>query len=470
MEELISFAWLGLALIFGKILRNQIFIFRKMFIPASILGGFFLLIIGPEVLGNLSNGYFRFFSENSVAIWSIFPGFLINIVFASLFLGKTLPNLKEVWNKAGSQVIFSHIVAWGQYVAGFAITALILVPLFKVEPMFGTLIEIGFIGGHGTAAGLGETFSNLGWHQGQDLALGVATVGVVMGIISGIILINWGVKKGHCKFLRNEKTKDHEMESASKEREAVENYLSEENTQDSGLSKKSLIKIESIEPLSFHLAYIGVAIGAGVVILSILKLFELIFLTPLGIPVLLGHIPLFPLAMIGGVIVEKLHHRFFNGSLDRMLILKIQGTALDFLIVSALASLALSAFANAWLPLLILITVGIVWTVGAFIFLAPLILKDYWFERGIGDFGQSLGVTATGLLLMRIVDPDSKSPALESFGYKQLLFEPFLGGGLFTAISVPFTHAFGLGPMLVITSVIFIFWIILGFVIKKINA
>ncbi len=50
----------------------------------------------------------------------------------------------------------------------------------------------------------------------------------------------------------------------------------------------------------------------------------------------------------------------------------------------------------------------------------------------MGDFGQSMGMTASGLLLMKIADPENRSPALESFGYKQLMFEPVVGGGDFS--------------------------------------
>lgn len=61
--------------------------------------------------------------------------------------------------------------------------------------------------------------------------------------------------------------------------------------------------------------------------------------------------------------------------------------------------------------------------------LGPRITLSYWFERGIGNFGQSMGMTASGLLLMKITDPNNRFPALESFGYKQLMFEPIVGEG-----------------------------------------
>ena len=47
-----------------------------------------------------------------------------------------------------------------------------------------------------------------------------------------------------------------------------------------------------------------------------------------------------------------------------------------------------------------------------------------------------MGVTATGLLLLRAVDPEQKTVAASAFGYKQLLHEPFMGGGLWTSTAV----------------------------------
>ena len=57
---------------------------------------------------------------------------------------------------------------------------------------------------------------------------------------------------------------------------------------------------------------------------------------------------------------------------------------------------------------------------------------------------------------MRIVDPEGKSPAFEAFGYKQLVFEPFFGGGLITALSVPIIFQFGPYPLLAAMAVLFV--------------
>jgi ESS family glutamate:Na+ symporter len=73
-----------------------------------------------------------------------------------------------------------------------------------------------------------------------------------------------------------------------------------------------------------------------------------------------------------------------------------------------------------------------------------------------------MGVTATGLILMRIVDPDAQSPAFEAFGYKQLVFEPFFGGGLVTAMAVPIIFLTGVWPLFITMLVVFLVAVLSG--------
>ncbi len=442
----------------GKFVRLVVPVLRRWFIPSSIIGGLLALLVWPEVLGRIVPGMEGgLVGAEVIEYLATLPGFLINIVFASLFLGKSIPGVKEIWHRAGPQVAFGQTIAWGQYVFGIALTMLVLTPVFGVPPMFGALIEIGFEGGHGTAAGLGPTFNEIGWAEGQDLALAMATVGIIAGVIIGMGLVNWGIAKGHTVIINRADNADEGKKEAEKDDDCT-------ITRDTG--RKDHQGITSVEPLAFHLAYIGAAVGIGYLLLQGMIYFENIFLIPLGAPVLLGHIPLFPLAMIGGVIIQIIHSKYipFIG-MSREMILSIQGASLDFLIISALATLTISALADNWAPLLLLIIVGMAWNIGAFMFLARRMLPNYWFERGVGDFGQSMGVTATGLLLMRIVDPENRSPAFESFGYKQLLFEPFVGGGFFTAISAPLIFNFGGWNVLLITGVLMVFWLLFGLLV-----
>lgn len=455
----VSFLILGLVLLCGKWIRVMSTPLQKLFLPSSIIGGFLALFLGPEVLGNIVSwmGYGSSFLSNGLfpvevlEVWSVLPGLFINIIFASLFLGKKLPSIQKIWRIAGPQIAHGQAIAWGQYVFGILITLLILTPFFAIDPMAGALIEIGFEGGHGTAAGMAGTFDELGFYGGSDLALGLATIGLIFGVILGIILMNYAVKKGKTEIITNKR------EISLKEQAGVVEF---DNRVSAG---KLTTRTESIEPLSLHFAYVGVAIGIGYVIQQALIFLETTTWGPLTGTNLLEFIPLFPFAMIGGILLQIFLDRCdVYRTLDRDLIVRIQGFSLDVLILSAIATLSLTIIGENLIPFLTLALVGITWNVVAFIYLAPIMFPSYWFERASGNFGQSMGMTATGILLMKLSDPDNQSPALEGFGYKQLLFEPIVGGGIFTAASVTLISQFGSEVVLVFSLIMLILWLGIG--------
>ncbi|GAF20699.1 sodium/glutamate symporter [Bacillus sp. JCM 19047] len=119
------------------------------------------------------------------------------------------------------------------------------------------------------------------------------------------------------------------------------------------------------------------------------------------------------MAMIGGIILQVFLAKFDKRKLvDRKTISRIQGLALDLLIISAIASLSLTVIGDHIVPFILLALAGIISNIVFFLWLGPKMIPTYWFERGIGDFGQGMGVAATGIMLMRIVDPENKTPAL----------------------------------------------------------
>jgi glutamate:Na+ symporter, ESS family len=352
---------------------------------------------------------------------------------------------------AGPQVSYGQATAWGQYVVGILVTLLVLTPFFNANPMVGALIEISFEGGHGTAAGLAETFKDLGFSEGRDLAMGLATVGVLSGVLFGVILINWAVRKNHTIYL----TKKDDMDE-----EKTTGIVPIEERKPSATIT---VSPESIEPLALHLGIIALAIFIGIGILEFLVWIEHITWGQNGSFLIFKYIPLFPVAMLGGVIVQSLLNRFDRYKIiDRQMINRLQGFALDFLIVSAIASLSLQVIGENIAIFLILAVTGICWNLLMFIFVAKWMIPKYWFERGIGDMGQSMGMTAIGLMLIHIVDSKNRSGALEAFGYKQLLFEPFVGGGIMTAISVPLIYQLGPVIVLIISSVVMVIWLLVG--------
>jgi len=454
-DVFVSLLAAGLLLVVAKLVRAAVPALRALFLPASVIAGTLALLLGPQVLGRLplpapvADGLLP---AAVLDAWSELPGLLISVVFAALFLGKAIPGLREIWRVAGPQVALGQAIAWGQYVVGLLLAVLVLTPVFGLDPIAGALIEIGFEGGHGTAAGLADTFAAFGFPEGGDLALGLATVGLVAGVLLGTVLVNWGVRTGRIT-----------LNEAGDPVEGARAATSDDLDDIDHRERVDRAETATTDPLSIHVGYVAVAIALGWLLQRALAALETATWGGEGGVELLVHLPLFPLAMLGGVAVQVVLDRSGRGELvDRRLMNRIGGFSLDLIIVAALGTLSLDALGGHLAPFLLLALAGIVWNLAAYLVLAPRIVPEHAYERGLGDFGQSMGMTVTGLLLMRIADPRNRSGGLEAFGYKQLLFEPVVGGGLFTAASIPLIAQFGPVPVLIGTGVLTVFWVVFG--------
>jgi glutamate:Na+ symporter, ESS family len=443
----------------GKLARNWINVLQRLYLPSSLLGGMVALLLGPQALGWLVQSIWGekaalaegLWPQRILDVWSQMPGLLISVVFAGLFLGKTIPKPGQIWRRAGPMVMHGQALAWGQYVVGLLLAIFVLTPVWGVSPLAGGLIEIGFEGGHGTAAGLADTFTELGFEDGADLALGLATVGVVAGVLLGTLLINWGIARGHLPRPDPEADPSDEAEE-----------LSEHETREA-THRPPQMRDKAIDPLSVHLGFVGLAIVIGWALLRALSWLEATLLVPLGWPALMEHIPLFPLAMIGGVILQVIAARTgWAGRIDRQLMNRISGTALDLLIVAAMGTLSLAALGAHFWVFVLLCVAGIAWNVFGLLVLAPRMFPENWMQNGVANFGQGIGMTVVGLLLVRMSDPQDRSGAMEAFGYKQLLFEPIVGGGLFTAASLPLISQFGPVAVLIGVSIVMTGWLVCG--------
>ena len=172
--------------------------------------------------------------------------------------------------------------------------------------------------------------------------------------------------------------------------------------------------------------------------------------------------------MLGGLIIQVFETKYDKYSIiDVGLTRRIQNSALDFLVVAAIATIKLDVVATYLVPLLLVVFVGILWNVFCVVFVAKRFLPDAWFERSIAEMGQSMGVTATGLLLLRAVDPDYETPAADAFAYKQMIHEPIMGGGLWTGLAIPLLAIKGPSFVLGIVITVMVVWFIVLLALKK---
>lgn len=444
---MLSFICISALLGLGHLLRSRIRVLQRLFLPSSIVAGFvglFLLQVAIRMGHPLP--------EACTAGWGRLPGLLINVVFAGLFMGVALPKAGEIWGRAGRQLAYGQIVAWGQYLVAGLLVLLVLGPIWKVSPLFAGVLPVGFEGGHGTAGGMGPVFEDLGWADGKDLALASATIGILSALLVGMALVNWAARRGHVQHVRPP------VEGGN-----TDVILVHERLEAGRLPARG----DDIESLSMQLVALGSAIALGWLMKQGLLLFEA------SVPWLAAHglfkgFPLFPLCMLGGLIIQWIDQRRHPRCwIDPGLMRRIQNAALDFLVVAAVATIRIEVVLAGWLPLSLLAAAGIAWNVLCVMWLARRVFKAAWFERAIAELGQSMGVTATGLLLLRVVDPDYKTPAADAFAAKQLMHEPFMGGGLWTGLAIPLIATVGLLPVTLIAATAIAAWSVILFLTRR---
>jgi ESS family glutamate:Na+ symporter len=436
----------------GEKLRVRVPWLQTLHIPASVVGGTLALLAGPGGIGAIatpiwgSNSLLAhgLYPESVHALWSPLPIIGITLVFATLFLGEPLPTLQDVWQKAAPQVAFSQSLAWGQYAVGLVLVLLLLKPWLGVNPLAATLIELAFEGGHGVTAGMAPLFQELGFAEASELGMGLATVGIISGVAIGTGLVAWGRKAGHIH-----------VEAENLPRPQLQTPVH------SGTDALNLQKMAS------SLVAVGLAVVLAWLILRGLQRLEALAWARTGFQVM-TYMPLFPMAMLGSLGVQAfVHNSWLAKYVDRQQVEWMGAIALDVTVFAGLASMSLDVLSANWILFSAMAIAGIVWNVWGFVYLAPRLIPSYWFERGIADLGQSMGVTATGLLLLRMVDPHNRSQAFESFAYKQLLFEPLMGGGLCTALIPTLIVHFGPSRVLWIAMGFLVLWLSFGVVLAQ---
>jgi glutamate:Na+ symporter, ESS family len=424
-----SVCLLSILLLIGKLLRTRVKLLQNLFLPSSIIAGFVGLIFGPYIL-------------NIIPMWIIdwwrqMPGILISVVFATLFLGVKLPRPKQVWKETGPMLSYGIVMGFGQYFIGILVVALILAPLFGVPDIFACILEIGFSGGHGTAAGMTQVFDNLGYPAGGALSMMSATVGIVYAVVMGIILINIAIRKNQCQeFSKNDGIPHFKKVG----------LIPIEKRSHIGIET---VATESIDPLTFHFIIIAVSIMIGWIIMYSVRLGDTI----------LNNLPLFLFAMIGGFIVQTVSSKLeITKYYDKKTFDRLTGLALDILVASAISTLKLDLFLQNLWPFSILMTAGMLWLFFMVYYMAPRMFPEYWFERSITEFGMQAGVTAIGLMLLRLVDPKYKTGTAEAFGMKLMLYVPFLGGGALTVMFPLIITYFGMWWSLLLCGLVMLFF------------
>lgn len=402
---------IGILLTFGRRLDSAMKL-ERFGIPIALLVGGIAFVLGPY-------GPFGILPTPVMDIWMQLPTPLLTLVFATLMLGRPIPSINGLWRPVASQAVLGLLLGFGQYVVGGVIVLFFLLPQLGVDPLMSCIIEVGFEGGHGAAAIMGESFRRLGFSEGLDLGLAMATVGLLASTLLGSFLVVLGRLFGW--IVPNEKVY---------KTESVETDL---------LTKP----LDQLRLLLYNFAFIGFAVLIGIVLLYVLRTFSTYF-GDISQQVF-SAFPVFPLALLGSFFIRYILERSSKTDVISSLLQREIGIlATDLLIITAMAGLNLPLLTRYWIPIAVLATAGLAWNLAGMFVFSRLVFSEEWFERAIAEFGNATGVAASGLLLLRLADPRGATNTLPVFSIKQLFLQPILSGGLITVIAPLFINSFGL--------------------------
>lgn len=384
---LLDFAIMSALLFFAQFLRAHVRILQKSLLPSSVVAGLIGLVLGPQFANILPLSEFA----------SSYSGVLIVVLFSSLFIGsESKGSFKATMREAGDTFLLNAAVYFGQYAFALLLGGAFMAVFFpEVNEGFALLMPGGFIGGHGTAATFGGAFLELSnWEEALTLGQTFATIGILSGVIFGTICINYATKKGATRFITQ----------ASELPESMLTGLVP--TEEQSSMGRSTVNPMSLDPMAWHLCLVLIASGAGIAVTNFIN-----GLIP-GISV-----PTFSVGMLCGVVLQFILKLLkLNRYVDHEVVSRIGSTATDYLVGFAVASIQVSVVIKYAVPLVVLSIIGLIFVFGYLLIVSRKLFHNFWFERGIFIFGWSTGVTAIGVTLLRVVDPNFRSKTLEDYG------------------------------------------------------
>lgn len=433
-------AILLLSLLVANILKRTIAPIKKSLIPTSVLGGILILIVTTTYKLITKEELFNtaFFSGNGMSILEI-------ITYHTLALGFIASALKisdKKMNKQRSKEIFdSGVTTVATYllqgVVGLVIT---IVASFVVTDFFaaaGILLPFGYGQGSGQALNYGNIFEAEGFIGGKNFGLTVAALGFLSASIGGVICLNLMKKKGRLK------TREKDDRVITLENVEQPNEISMSGDMDKFTAQIILIFVAYFLT---NLAMWGLT--------SLIGMTATIY----GFNFLIGVI----MATLLKVLMQFLNKKQIvkKQYTNNFLLNRISNFCFDIMIVAGIAAIDITLIVNYWGILLILGVVGLIVTYIYNRFVAKKLFGEYEDEQFLAMYGMLTGTASTGIMLLREVDPEFKTPVQDNLVYQTL---PAIVFGFPIMLLAPMTPS---NPILILV-LLAVFFVVLNILLFR---
>ena len=394
------FAILLFSLLVANALKKSIKFLEASLIPTSVLAGILLLV---------SSMVYDEFAEVKLFESAFFGGngyaYMEMITYHTLALGFIAGSLKttggklskkranEIFN-TGVTTVSTYLV---QAVVGMGITMIVALVLPGFFQAAGLLLPFGFGQGTGQAMNYGNIYeTQFGFAGGKSFGLTVAALGFLSASFGGVIHLNILKKRGVLKKTQH------------KDETITENQIQ---------SLDEIPMQESIDQFTIQVALIA---------LSYLLAYILMFILGLLIPgmkaVIYGFN--FLLGVLSATLVKAVMNFLKKRGIakreytNNFLLTRASNFFYDIMVVAGIAAIRLDLIDKYWGVLLILGVTGLVVTYAYNRFVVNVLFKEYKEEQFLAMYGMLTGTASTGVILLREVDGDFKSPVADNLVYQ----------------------------------------------------
>ena len=394
------FAVLLMSLLVANIMKRRIPGLQESLIPTSVLGGGILIIVAAGYKAITGNVLFDepFFGGNGTAVLELITYHALALGFiASAFR----PAQEKMTKKRTAEIFNTGVTTVSTYllqgIFGMGISMAAAMAVKDFFPVAGLLLPFGYGQGTGQALNYGGIYENqFGFVGGKSFGLTIAALGFLSASIGGVIHLYWLKKTGK---IDPQKIK--------------EKALRPEDIQ----AEDEIPMQESIDKLTIQIALIAVAYMIA---------YLLMYLLGLALPgmkaVIYGFN--FLLGVLAATLVKgSMNFMKKKGIIHReytnfFLMTRVSNVCFDMMVVAGIAAIRFSALENYWGIILIMGVVGMVLTYIYNYFVARVLFPEYVQEQFLTMYGMLTGTASTGIILLREIDGDFKSPASDNMVYQ----------------------------------------------------
>ena len=395
-----TFAVLLGSLLVGNMLKRSIPFLRDSLTPTSVIGGIILLIVAAIYKAITGEVMFdtAAFGTNGTAHLEVITYHALALGFIASSFKTTNSKLTkkrsvEIFN-TGVTTVSTYLL---QGILGLGIT---IICTFIIKDFFaaaGVLLPFGYGQGTGQALNYGTIYEvEHGFVGGKSFGLTIAALGFLSASIGGVVHLNVMKKRGRIVLSKRSDGSTH----------------SEEVDPEGEIPLQ-----ESIDKFTVQVALIIVAYVATYLLMFLLgNLLPGMRSVIYGFNFLLGVLTATIIKLVMNFLHKKqiIHRRYTNN----LLMTRASNFFFDLMVVAGVAAIRLDILESSWGIILI---IGAVGAISTFIYnriIAKKLFPDYYEEQFLMMYGMLTGTASTGIILLREIDGEFKTPASDNMVYQ----------------------------------------------------